>query len=39
MTISLAGRNVLVTGGVRGIGGAITMAMARAGADIAAGAS
>jgi len=34
MTISLAGRNVLVTGGVRGIGGAITMAMARAGADV-----
>lgn len=34
MTISLTGKKVLVTGGGRGIGGAITMAMAKAGADV-----
>lgn len=32
--ISLTGKKVLVTGGARGIGGAITMAMAQAGADV-----
>ncbi|RSM44882.1 SDR family oxidoreductase [Amycolatopsis balhimycina DSM 5908] len=34
MTISLEGKKVLVTGGCRGIGAAITLAMARAGADV-----
>lgn len=32
--IPLTGKKVLVTGGARGIGGAITVAMARAGADV-----
>jgi 3-oxoacyl-[acyl-carrier protein] reductase len=32
--ISLTGKKVLVTGGARGIGGAITLAMAQAGADV-----
>ncbi len=32
--ISLTGKKVLVTGGARGIGGAITLAMAEAGADV-----
>jgi 3-oxoacyl-[acyl-carrier protein] reductase len=36
VTISLEGRKVLVTGGCRGIGAAITLAMARAGADVVA---
>jgi len=34
--ISLTGKKVLVTGGTRGIGGAITVAMAEAGADVVA---
>jgi 3-oxoacyl-[acyl-carrier protein] reductase len=32
--VSLTGKKVLVTGGARGIGGAITLAMAEAGADV-----